>query len=416
MQPLHKKRTSTNAAPKLNHTSSRYWISNNPITVLKGLSKSPSAAELQQAHSFWLNRETRRRLLLCSFILDTQLAALFEQKSVLFPRWPGETISAHVSNLPYPCDNELWECATVEEWAGLATSFQQMTLSDAADPTIYDNSSTLDSFRARLIFTHLITCPPHGNTDSGTELGKFCETLARYDLSGRHGPAEFDIHAHSTAQHTPIRSLLIVSGESWLFGRKLEHEETFVAAKSHLREWVDSNQSQTALWHATALLRIVFDVRPNSPLQPVNGTSNQGREMGMLHEQWCIYIAALVCWACTFDASASSAPLSGLLISSTPPAISGATSPYIATSTPTGYPALMDPVEAGAEMCTFLQATNVDDLNRLPAVVDKVRGQAKGLLEVVRTGKLNGSLGGLINEARGVLYRLVEGRSQLFHF
>lgn len=337
---------------------------------------------------------------------------------MLFPRWPSETISAHVSNLPYPCDNELWDCATIEEWAELATSFQQTTLSNAADTILYDNPCALDSFRSRLSFTYLINCPPQDNPDSGTELDKIRETLARHHLSGRHVRTEFDIHALTVAQHTPLQSLLVVSGESWLFGKKIEHENKFAAAKSHLREWVDSHKSQTALRHATALLRMVFDIGPDTPKKlSVHETRNRDREMGMLHEQWCVYLAALVCWACTFDTSApSSAPLSDLSTSSTSPTISTSTSPSIAPPTLTGYPALMDPDQADAEMRTFLHATDVDDLDDLPAALGRVKAQTRGLLEVVRTKTLAGSLGGLVTEASGVLYRLVEGRSRLSHF
>lgn len=328
-------------------------------------------------------------------------------------------VSAHISNLPYPCENELWECRSVEGWAELATSYQQINLSAAASLIMSDNPSSLDSFRSRLIIAYLTTSPSHDGRDSDIELAAFCENLTKHDPSGRYARTDFDIHIHTAAQNTPIRSLLIVSGESWLFGKKLEHEGDFHAAKSQLREWVGSSKAQAALWHATALLRIAFNVGPDTPDQPACEIGSQDWSIGMLHERWCICLAALICWACTFDESTSTELFAASPIASTSilsPILSGTTSPATTASSTTGYPSLMNPVDADVGMRSFLHLTDVHDPSDLPAALVEVKDQTRGLLEVVRTRKINGSSGGLLNEACGVLYRLAEGRSTLSHF
>ncbi len=76
----------------------------------------------------------------------------------------------------------------------------------------------------------------------------------------------------------------------------------------------------------------------------------------------------------------------------------------------------MNAIDADAEMRRFLQVTDVEKATDLPAARLKLKGQSRGLLEVVRMRTINGSLGGLLNEASGVLYRLVEGRSGLSRF
>jgi Fungal specific transcription factor domain len=411
--------------------------------LLKGSSKSSSAAELQQAHSFWVNRETRRRLLLGSFILDTQQAVLFEQQSVLFPRWPGETSSTHTSTLPFPCDDELWECRSVEDWAELAAPNQHTNLSAAAESIAYDNATSLDSFRARLIVAYLCTHQSRNVTDAGLELAAFGENLNKDDPVGRHIHTKFDIHAHTAAQNTPLRSLLIVSGESWLFGKKLEKEHDFHTAKARLREWVSSKQAEVALWHATQLLRLVFHVESQEVVMSppaADEMGSQDREMKLLHEQWCIYLAALICWACAFNENET--PASSSFTSPPPPppppppnpstssiiedptSVSGTTTPSTLTSSSArGYPLLLDPMEADAELHHFLQTTTITDVDAvgaLPAALAaRVRGQSqtvRGLLEAVRTRKISGPLGGLLNEATAVLHRLVEGRSRLSWF
>lgn len=415
-----KKERLTRNRQKLSHSSARHWVSTNPFAVLKGISKSSSAAELGQAHTFWMNRETRRRLLLGSLILDTQQAVLFGQQPVLFHRWPGEAPWAQIANLSCPCDNELWECRKVEDWAELSKRFEDISLSAAADPTMYDHPQSLDPFRSRLILAYLSISSSGAAANADVELAAFCEKLARHNLSGRYAPTEFDIHFHIAAQNTPIRSLLTVSGESWIFGKKLENECEFRSAKSCLREWVGSSNAYAALWHGTALLRMVFTLEPDHLGRSAHELGLRDREMNMLHEQWCIYIAALICWACAFDGSASEpVSLTGSSTTSTStdsPSIPELAHLSIAPPTATAYPPPMDPVEADAEMRTFLQATDVDEFAHLQTALIQVRGRTKGLLEAVRTRKISGSLGSLLDEASGVLYRLVEGRSRLSHF
>jgi Fungal specific transcription factor domain len=409
------RRKSTNSDMQLNHTSARHWISTNPFAVLKGLSKTPTAAELHQAHLFWVNRETRRRLLLGSFILDTQQSVLFEQQLVLFPKWPTETFSSHISTLPWPCNDNLWECKSAEKWAELSSPYENILL-PAASVSTYNNPNLLDPFRSRLVLTYLSNKPSPNEGDSDIELTAFCKKLTKLEPSVRYAATEFDIHAHIALQHIPIRSLLIVSGESWLFGKKLENQDDFHSAKSQLRDWTGSSNAQTALWHASALLRMVFHPEPDTVAQSADDGGATDRTMGMLHEQWCVYIAGLICWACAFDKSALPVPLTASSTASpsvNSPAVSGPISP---APSMTGYPSLIDPVEADAEMRHFLHGTAVGELEDLPAALAELKGQTRGLLEVVRTRKINGALGGLLNEASGVLYRLVEGRSRLSHF
>jgi hypothetical protein len=292
-----------------------------------------------------------------------------------------------------------------------------------ADPNGYEDVDSLDPFRSRLILASLASSRSDADSDSSLQLAAFGQHLTHHDASGRYDGTRFDLHAHAAAQHTPVRSLLTVSGESWLFGKKLEHKDDFHAAKAQLRAWLGSSRAQEALWHAIALLRMSFGNEPSSLAQAACDFGRQDRCMGMLHEEWCIYIAVLICWACTFDQSTAADSLVGLSFSSSlastsmrSPMLSGATTPATTVSSAVGYPLLMDPVDADAEMRSLLQITDVGEPRQVLVAFGRVKGQTRGLLEVVRTRKLTGSLGGLLNEASGVLYRLVEGRSTLPHF
>ena len=67
-------------------------------------------------------------------------------------------------------------------------------------------------------------------------------------------------------------------------------------------------------------------------------------------------------------------------------------------------------------MREFLHITNVERVENLSQIDPHIFGQVHGLLEIIRLNKIGHFLGGLMNDAERVLYRLVEGRSRLSHF
>jgi hypothetical protein len=73
----------------------------------------------------------------------------------------------------------------------------------------------------------------------------------------------------------------------------------------------------------------------------------------------------------------------------------------------------MEPADADEEMRIYLNATNVASPEELAALGGGVLGRTDGLLEVVRTRRLGGPMGELLNEAERVLYRLVEAKSRI---
>ena len=92
----------------------------------------------------------------------------------------------------------------------------------------------------------------------------------------------FSYHAALLAAHTPVRDLLAVSGESFVFGEKLATRDQFSQAIDDLRAWIADQRALPALQHAVQLLH----------------ASMQNGRCGLIHEDWALTIAALVCWAC----------------------------------------------------------------------------------------------------------------------
>lgn len=389
-------------------TRSQQRATENPLALLRS-SKDNSPEKIKAAHVFWVERETRRRVLQACCILDTHQSALFEQPPVIGRR-PPPRLTTQNNGLPFPCDSDLWDTSPIEQWVEKAWKYVAESLPTAINRTVSQAAPNgYSTFQSNLMFSHLIADIVYSPSDE-TKVDALGEQL--YGLPN----AQFSHHAILCARNTPIRNLLAVSGESWRFCKKLENEVDFRDAKSRLRQWVESDvKPKRAVWHATRLLRLAF----GSASQP-NST-----DLFMLHEQWCLYLACLVCWAWGFASTRSlSRRPSGHALSSGPasriisPASEGHSGSTSSSAAGVGaaHPPLLDPTEAEAEMYDYLDAMNVEHWHDIGRASPESMGNIQGLLETVRTRKLMSNLGELLNEAERVLYRLVEGRSALSQF
>ena len=173
--------------------------------------------------------------------------------------------------MPKVCSKGLWDCVDPTAW--FALSSQQLPQRHISSPT------PLSPFQASIQQCLALHC------DSSPPSRILSESRPRLP------PGDATHHALLLASRTPITSLLIVAGESWLFARKVDDRSQWETAKAQLRNWRGSEASPQAAWHSSQLLRIVFS----------RGGAHEANDTRMgLHEQWCLYLAALVCWAYGF--------------------------------------------------------------------------------------------------------------------
>lgn len=380
----------------------RRTLATDPLAVYRTLRKDRTADDIQRAHKFWLEHETRRRILQASSVLDLQQVTLFEQPATVIhherPKRAGPT--GLRLNISLPCAEELWETSPVEDWVEMAAE-SDASASTKGRTSQRDRSASsptkLDYFQIQVSLA---------NNPSVT----LDQLLPRNDQTGESAARlVFNRHARDMARNTPIRKLLVVSGESWIMGKKLENEAEFQDAKRNLRIWVDSNrESRAALWHATQLLRLRAKFSSGMTNTELSVSFH---DTHMLHEPWAFYLAALVCWAYGFSASATFENSGHSSAASEP-----TSNPSRSSSLSSMHPQLLDLGDAAYSMREYLQSTNVKTVDNLLQVDPQVFGRTHGLLEIVRLNKVSHFLGGLMNEAERVLYRLVEGRSRLSHF
>ncbi|KIW28305.1 uncharacterized protein PV07_07981 [Cladophialophora immunda] len=384
----------------------RRTLATDPLAVFRTLSKERTTDDVQRAHKFWLEHETRRRILQACTVLDLQQVVLFEQPATIVhherPRRTGP--NGLRLNVSLPCSEDLWETSPIEEWVEMASGSETPPSSSKARPCHPDqaSSSSLDYFQIQVSLA----------ANQGLPLDQL---LPRNDQAGESAcRLFFNRHAREMAKNAPIRQLLVVSGESWIIGKKLENEAEFQDAKRNLRVWVDSNrESRVALWHATQLIRSRAEFSTSDLTNTDLSVSFQ--DTHMLHEPWAFYLAALVCWAYGFSAwttAENNGQGSGAASATSEPT----SNPSRSSSLSSAHPALLDSHEAAYSMREYLQNTNVKTVDDLLRLDPQVFGRMHGLLEIVRLNKVSLFLGGLMNEAERVLYRLVEGRSRLSHF
>jgi hypothetical protein len=404
----------------------RRSLATDPLAVFKTLRKDRTPEDIARAHKFWVDHETRRRILQASSVLDLQQVTLFEQPATIVqhdrPRRSGPGLRC---NTFLPCSEELWESSPVEAWVEAASS---PTSPDTSKPRSSrrgkkTSSSSLDYFQTTVLLANNpgFSLPQvlEGNNNDDERTGTGDE-----DAAAATPRLRFNHHMWEMARNTPIRALLVVSGESWILGKKLENESEFQDAKRNLRVWIDANvESRTAFWHATQLIRSRVKIGRPSPAFESDSFNTElsvsVHDTHMLHEPWAFYLAALVCWAYGFSAArgGGSGHVSGAASAASEPHSNlSRTSGLSRMSAISAHPALLDAQEAAYSAREYLQATDVAQADDLLPLESSVFAGMDGLLEVVRLHKVGLSMGGLMNEAERVLYRLVEGRSRMSHF
>lgn len=336
-----------------------------------------TAHGLGQAKDLWTQHETKRRILLAAFVLDTQNSVFFEQAA-----FGLDLINI---NLPYPQPTQTWECHDLEKWHNLVQSGHQ-----PHDLRLLGNDfsslAPFDAFQSSFISCYQIhrgKLRSNNNSSSSSISGRYGEIIIMPYLPAtplHQTPAFLTYFGLQLSSLVPIRSLLIVSSASWLFGTKVTDRSVWETAKVRLRAWAATDAAARCTSYATKFLQIVLD-EGSSP---------------MLHEKWCIFLAALVCWAFGFSPGQQQQQQHHQLLG----VLGGRR---------------LDADIANFQARQYLQAMNGSiwiELSTKP-----IRWYTSGLLECVRA-KLHGSIGGLLNQAEDTLAALAEGqgRSQLMNF
>ncbi|KAI0400475.1 hypothetical protein F4802DRAFT_619854 [Xylaria palmicola] len=246
----------------------------------------------------WIIAESRRRLLTACFVLDVH-TSMYHEHSIS----PSFLPSTPPIPLVKPTQ-KLWAAQDQETWAALLSS----------EPAQLGSASLADG----------VVTPDHVNSAPPLDLAVYLASEALH-LPTRSPASTIDISAAvdpdatarictlfpgSTAantylalHHTPLRDLLAVSGDSWLFSRKLMDQQDFQRRKASVRAWSGSAHAGAAAVFAARALSAFFDTNDNTPNTTRNVTARDeqggggGGGTSDISEYWALYVCALICWS-----------------------------------------------------------------------------------------------------------------------
>ncbi|KAI1428570.1 hypothetical protein F5Y12DRAFT_730593 [Xylaria sp. FL1777] len=244
----------------------------------------------------WIISESRRRLLSASFVLDIHTSMYHEHSTIHHFLTPTPPIPLTKST------QRLWTAQDSEAWEKLLSS----------DPTQLDSVSLADE---EITADHVTTALP---LDLAVYLAS--ETLRlprRSPASTMDHSADLDLdsttrmcslfsrsavaNTYLALHYTPLRDLLAVTGDSWLFSRKLLDQEDFQRRKVIVRSWSSSVHAGAAATFAAKALLAFFDANDNNTpndRNPAGKHQQPGRwNMSEISDYWALYVCALICWS-----------------------------------------------------------------------------------------------------------------------
>ncbi|KAK8069471.1 zinc finger protein LEE1 [Apiospora phragmitis] len=263
----------------------------------------------------WVEAEARRRMLAACFVLDVH-TAMYHQLPLV-----------HRFNTPCPpipltaASKDLWAARSAEDWEAFRTAGwpnnESSVLSDhtvsietlASAPPL-DNAVYLASEALRL---------PRPNNSTSPDLSTTIDLSITGRISNLFGGSPV-ANTYLSLHYTPLHDLLAVSGESWLFARKITGPREYLQHQNMLKAWSGSVQSAVATKFAAKALVAFLDngndyddndnynhddtktasyTSKHSSAKPSHSTRRSYLEWNKndISDQWALYVNALICWA-----------------------------------------------------------------------------------------------------------------------
>ncbi|KAH7148909.1 hypothetical protein EDB81DRAFT_480297 [Dactylonectria macrodidyma] len=249
----------------------------------------------------WVNMETERRLLAACFLLDIHSARYHEQRHV---RVTGlDYLVPH--ELPIPMSSstaQLWEAATFQDWSVLQIASNPITLRDVnlGALTALDIASEPPFDGAILLAAFVLYLPGRENRTQ-PELVEDAST-DRMDIKALASlfPNSAVANTYLALHYTPLRFLLSVSGDSWVFNEKVTNVRSFTEHREQLNQWRHSGSAAIATVFAARALKaflsldLILQEPEKMTSQPIRRQSAFWKDIS---DYWGVYVCALICWA-----------------------------------------------------------------------------------------------------------------------
>lgn len=192
----------------------------------------------------------------------------------------------------------LWEATNAEAWANI--DMASVKLTTVGDVMQDERASNIENpaFDVSLVMAAHALGLPTRQTRQEVELvqdisGFRSNDLLMYKYFSRRPGATTYLALH----YTPLHSLLAVSGDSWIFNKKIADIKIFTEHKRKLGEWRNSGTCAIATVFAARALRDFLRLSDDAG-QAAPVTSPQGVVTCKdISDYWGLYVCTLICWA-----------------------------------------------------------------------------------------------------------------------
>ncbi|KAI1177636.1 hypothetical protein F4777DRAFT_576714 [Nemania sp. FL0916] len=255
----------------------------------------------------WIDAESRRRLLAACFVLDAH-TSMYHEHPVL------HDFFSSTPQIPLTKSTQrLWEAEGPDAWVALLgaepTQLNPVYLADEEiiTPDTVETAPPLD--RAVYLASETLRLKQRSSSSSvSTTLPADVDADSDSDPTSRIRnlfPSSAVANTYLALHHTPLRDLLAVSGDSWLFSRKILSAAEFERRKASVRQWTGTTQAGAASTFAAKALSLYLDPSYSLPLPDTtpaaveSSSQQQGLEWHMsdISDYWALYVCALICWS-----------------------------------------------------------------------------------------------------------------------
>lgn len=281
--------------------SSRFLALYHMISSYCSASLPEISGPRPQRWASWIYIESCRRLFSACFLLSVHGMCYHEQpySAVL----GLENMAASKFPVPLTASTTgLWEARNADAWAAIdVTRVAVTTVGEVMQDAEWSSLDNPAFDISLVIAAHALQLPMRQNRQE-VQLVADVSTFRSNDLpmykhfSRRPGAA-----AYLALHHTPLHVLLAVSGDSWVFNKKIPDACLFAEYKRRLGEWRNSGTSAIATVFAARAIRDFLSLSHGDGSGPT-AASNASPAHGTvtckeISDYWGLYVCALICWA-----------------------------------------------------------------------------------------------------------------------
>ncbi|KAH8127574.1 hypothetical protein ACSS6W_006736 [Trichoderma asperelloides] len=259
------------------------------------------SCDASQQWNIWVHVESRRRLLAACFLLDVHASSYLEQ-----PRAAIIGLDyTDPATLPVPLSMgtlHLWDAQNYEEWSRMSQAAMPETIgATSLEHISAANIASIPAFDASLFLLAFVLQLPQRQSLTKIDLLDNASSISMSHFRIMNlFPDSPVAMSHLALHYTPLHTLLSVSGDSWVFNKKVLQATDFMEHQRELEKWRDSGSAAVATAFAARALNLFLGL---SRYASKDGSASsipprfQRAQQKDISDFWGIYVCALICWA-----------------------------------------------------------------------------------------------------------------------